>query len=187
MVSKKLLVIVPLLIISEIVGYLNYKYAKETVNDLNEITYYGKVLINLTAICTSKEQWKSSILTINTIMNNACFDCLHYNKSCEICNYTKRVLQTYNGEPPETILKKLLENEEVRKYYEDLINEIYLYNLKWVEESTNIYKRIEPPRMLIPLTLNIYYYSYFIFYPRITKSALNVPEENTLSLNLTEG
>jgi len=187
MVNKKLLIIVFLLITSEIVGYFNYKYANDTVAELNTIIEYAKAIMNLTAICASKEQWKSSIDTINIMMSNSCSACLHYNKNCEICNYAKSVLQTYNGEPPEVISKKLLENEEIREYYENLTNNAYLRTLKDAEKGMNIYKEIEPPKMLIPLTLNIYYYSYFIFYPRIVKSAINIPERNTFPLNLTEG
>jgi len=184
---KKLLTIILLLTISEIIGYLNYKYANDTVIELNTIIEYAKAIMNLTAICASKEQWKSSIDTINIMMSNSCSACLHYKKSCEICNYAKSVLQTYNGEPPEVILKKLLENEEIRKYYENLINEIYLNDLKNVEKWINTYKKIKPPKMLIPLTLNIYYYSYFIFYPRIVKSAINIAKEDTLPFNFTGG
>jgi len=187
MVSKKLLIIIFLLITSELIGYFNYKYANETVVELNSILEYAKADMNLTAICYSKKYYESSINTIIYIMWNACFACLHYNKSCEICDYSKSVLQTYNGEPPEIILKKLLENEEVRKYYENLTNEVYIKASKDVEKWMSKYKEIEPPKMLIPLTLNIYYYSYFIFYPRIVRSAINISESSISSIDFTEG
>jgi len=183
---KKLLAIILLLAISEIIGYLNYKYANETVIELNSIIEYANAEISLIGTCNFKEDWESPINTI-TVISDICFRCFSYNQSCEICNYIKNVLQTYNGEPPEIISKKLLENEEVRKYYENLTNEAYLYNLKVVEKYTNTFKKIESPKMLIPLTLNIYYYSYFIFYPRIVKSSINITEVNKFSPNPIKG
>jgi len=186
MVSRKLLVIIPLLIISEIIGYLNYKYANETVDDLNKIIYYAKASMNLTAICYSKNYLKTSIGTIG-IISDVCSMCLQYNKSCEACNYVRSILQTYNGEPLDIISKKLLENEEIKKYYENTINEIHKNASEGIEKFMSIYKRIETPNMLIPLTLNIYYYSYFIFYPRIVKSSINITEVNKFSPNPIKG